>query len=45
LHNIASLMGGLVAQEAIKLITRQYIPSDNTCIFDGVTSASNVWAL
>jgi len=45
LHNIASLMGGLVAQEAIKLITRQYIPSDNTCIFDGVTSSSNVWAL
>ena len=45
LHNIASLMGGLVAQEAIKLITRQYIPSDNTCIFDGVTSSTNVWAL
>jgi amyloid beta precursor protein binding protein 1 len=45
LHNIASLMGGLVAQEAIKLITTQYIPSDNTCIFDGITSSSNVWAL
>lgn len=45
LHNIASLMGGLVAQEAIKLITKQYIPSDNTCIFDGITSSSNVWAL
>ena len=45
LHNIASLMGGLVAQEAIKLITKQYIPSDNTCIFDGITSSTNVWAL
>jgi amyloid beta precursor protein binding protein 1 len=38
-------MGGLVAQEAIKLITTQYIPSDNTCIFDGITSSTNVWAL
>ena len=45
LHNIASLVGGLVAQEAIKLITKQYIPSNNTCIFDGITSSSNVWAL
>jgi NEDD8-activating enzyme E1 regulatory subunit len=45
LHNIASLMGGLVAQEAIKLITRQYIPSDNTCVFDGISSSSNVFAL
>jgi NEDD8-activating enzyme E1 regulatory subunit len=45
LHNIASLVGGLVAQEAIKLITRQYIPSDNTCVFDGITSSSNVWSL
>lgn len=45
LHNIASLMGGLVAQEAIKVITRQYVPSDNTCVFDGITSSSNVWAL
>lgn len=45
LHNIASLMGGLVAQEAIKLVTRQYIPSNNTCVFDGITSSANVWAL
>src|SRR5579859_7895492 len=45
LHNISSLMGGLVAQEAIKLITRQYIPSDNTCVFDGITSSTNVWSL
>jgi NEDD8-activating enzyme E1 regulatory subunit len=45
LHNIASTMGGLVSQEAIKLITRQYIPSDNTCVFDGISSATNVWKL
>ena len=42
LHNIASLTGGQVAQEAIKLITRQYVPVDNLCIFDGVASRSEV---
>jgi NEDD8-activating enzyme E1 regulatory subunit len=36
LHNISSLTGGIVAQEAIKIITRQYVPVDNTCIFDGI---------
>ena len=25
-----------MAQEVIKVITRQYIPVDNTCLFDGV---------
>lgn len=42
LHNIAALTGGLVAQEVIKAVTKQYIPVDNTCIFDGVTSKSSV---
>lgn len=38
LHNIASLSGGLIAQEVIKVITKQYVPMDNTCLYDGVTS-------
>ena len=42
LHNIASLTGGLIAQEVIKAITKQYIPVDNTCLFDGVASRSYV---
>ena len=42
LHNIASLTGGLVAQEVIKVITKQYIPIDNTCVFDGIVSRSYV---
>jgi NEDD8-activating enzyme E1 regulatory subunit len=36
LHNISSITGGMVAQEAIKIITRQYVPVDNTCVFDGI---------
>ena len=42
LHNIASLTGGMVAQEVIKVITKQYIPVDNTCLFDGIASRSYV---
>jgi amyloid beta precursor protein binding protein 1 len=41
LHNISSIAGGMVAQEAIKVITRQYVPGDNTCVFDGVRG--KVW--
>lgn len=42
LHNIASLTGGLIAQEIIKVITKQYVPIDNTCVFDGINSRSYV---
>lgn len=42
LHNIAALTGGMVAQEVIKIITKQYIPIDNTCVFDGITSRSQI---
>lgn len=45
LHNISSLTGGMVAQEAIKIITRQYVPVDNTCIFDGIKSSTLVLKL
>ncbi|GAD94780.1 ubiquitin-like activating enzyme [Paecilomyces variotii No. 5] len=45
LHNISALTGGLVAQEALKVITRQYVPLDNTCIFDGVSSRSEMLRL
>ena len=43
LHNISALTGGMVAQEAIKVITKQYIPIDNTCVFDGILSKTEVF--
>ncbi|KAI9797142.1 MAG: hypothetical protein M1833_005657 [Piccolia ochrophora] len=43
LHNVAALTGGMVAQEAIKVMTRQYVPVDNVCVFDGVTSRVGVF--
>lgn len=45
LHNISALTGGMVAQEMIKIITKQYIPIDNTCIFDGIGSRCQVLKL
>jgi amyloid beta precursor protein binding protein 1 len=45
LHNISALTGGMVAQEVIKVITKQYIPIDNTCIFDGIGSRCQVLRL
>lgn len=45
LHNISSLTGGLVAQEALKVLTRQYVPLDNTCVFDGIGSRSEMFRL
>ncbi|KAL9000123.1 MAG: hypothetical protein Q9169_001198 [Polycauliona sp. 2 TL-2023] len=45
LHNISALTGGMVAQELIKVLTKQYIPIDNTCVFDGITSKSGVFRI
>src|SRR5699024_1192871 len=42
LHNISALTGGLIAQEALKVLTRQYVPLDNTCVFDGIRSRSEM---
>ncbi|KAK4134204.1 hypothetical protein BT67DRAFT_311239 [Trichocladium antarcticum] len=45
LHNVAALTGGMVAQEMIKIVTKQYIPVDNTCVFDGVEGRCQVLRL
>lgn len=41
----AALLGGVAAQEAVKLVTAQYIPANNTCIYDGVAQAIGTFAL
>ncbi|KAJ2008997.1 hypothetical protein GGI04_000802 [Coemansia thaxteri] len=42
LHNIAAIAGGIIAQEAIKLATRQYVPENSLCIVDGVKARNFV---
>ncbi|KAL9052965.1 MAG: hypothetical protein Q9162_005083 [Coniocarpon cinnabarinum] len=42
LHNVSAVMGGIAAQEVIKVITEQYVPIDNVCLFDGIASKTSV---
>lgn len=44
-HAIASFVGGTAAQEVIKLITHQYVPLNNTFVFDGNTGQGTVFSL
>lgn len=41
----AAFLGGLAAQEAIKVMTVQYLPLDNTCVYDGIVQAVNSFRL
>ena len=38
LHSVAAFLGGVVAQEVIKVVTGQYVPVDNLVIYNAVTS-------
>ena len=42
LHCISALIGGVGSQEAVKLITKQYTPINNTFIYNGIYSTSEV---
>ncbi|ORX85288.1 NEDD8-activating enzyme E1 regulatory subunit-like protein [Basidiobolus meristosporus CBS 931.73] len=45
LPSIAALLGGIVSQEVIKLITRQYIPLNNTCLYNGIKATVSTYEL
>ncbi|CAD7930091.1 unnamed protein product [Amoebophrya sp. A25] len=44
-HPTSALIGGIAAQEAIKLITRTYVPLDNTLVYSGVVDRSEVFKI
>ena len=39
-HSIASFVGGTAAQEVIKVITGQFVPFNNTFIYNGMNQTS-----
>lgn len=43
IHNVASVVGGVAGQEAVKLITGQHVPLDNTYLFNGVAGIGAVY--
>ena len=45
LPNMAAFLGGIVAQEAIKLVTNQYNPVDNTVVADLISSSLEKYRL
>lgn len=42
-HTIAAVMGGVASQEAVKLITGQYIPVNDTYVYNGIASTAGVY--
>ena len=40
LHSIAAFMGGMLAQETIKIITGQFVPFNNTLIYNGMKQST-----
>ena len=43
IHNIASVLGGVASQEAVKIITGQYVPLNNTYVYNGIASIGGVY--
>jgi amyloid beta precursor protein binding protein 1 len=43
LHNVASVLGGVASQEAVKIITGQYVPLDNTYVYNGIAGTAGVY--
>lgn len=40
IHSVAAFMGGVAAQEVIKLVTRQFVPVNNTYIYNAIKQSS-----
>jgi amyloid beta precursor protein binding protein 1 len=42
-HNISSVVGGVASQEAVKLITKQYLPMHGTYIYNGIAGVPGIY--
>jgi NEDD8-activating enzyme E1 regulatory subunit len=45
LHTISALIGGIAAQEIVKLLTNQFVPLNNTYVFNGIASVGATYML
>ena len=45
LHSVGAFLGGVVAQEVIKVVTGQYVPVDNLLVYNAVTSNVSCYKL
>lgn len=44
-HSISAIIGGVAAQEAVKLLTRQYLPLVSTYVFNGIATVGATYDL
>lgn len=42
LHTVAAIMAGMAAQEAIKVLTKQFVPLSGTLLYNGIASTTTV---
>jgi amyloid beta precursor protein binding protein 1 len=42
-HTVSSVVGGVASQEAVKIITGQYVPLNNTYVYNGIVSVGGVY--
>eukprot|EP01039_Chlorochromonas_danica_P004628 gene4628-5070_t len=45
MHPISAIVGGITAQEAVKILTHQYLPLSNTYIFNGIAACGATYEL
>ena len=45
LHVVAAFMGGVAAQEAIKLVTRQFVPLAGSLVYNAMSATTTVLEL
>ncbi|CAM9385253.1 unnamed protein product [Discosporangium mesarthrocarpum] len=45
IHNVAAVVGGIASQEAVKAITKQYTPLENTVIYNGLAGIISAYKL
>ena len=45
IHSVAAFLGGVASQEVIKLITHQFVPFDNTFLYNAAASTTLTVAL
>jgi len=43
IHTVSSVVGGVASQEAVKIVTGQYVPLDNTYVYNGIVSVGGVY--
>ena len=45
IQNVAAFIGGVAAQEASKIIVKQFVPLNNTLVFNGIAGVATKYSL